>query len=80
MDAMEFLRRISGHWTGTGKGQYPTIDSYSYREDLTLSFHREYPLLRYEQRTWLLSDQSASHWELGFWRGLDDGRVEISNA
>jgi hypothetical protein len=37
-------------------------------------------MLRYEQRAWLLPGRAASHWELGLWRVVDGGEVEVSNA
>ncbi len=41
---------------------------------------QSYPLIFYEQKTFLLPAREASHWESGFIRVLQNGLIEISNA
>lgn len=77
---MDLFRLLEGRWCGTGRGAFPTIRAFEFEEATTYVFASEYPLLRYEQRTVLLPDRKASHWELGFIRPADDGVVEVSNA
>lgn len=76
----ELLARLSGNWRGRGRGQYPTIDSFEFEEETSIVVAPEYPMLRHEQRTWLLPEREASHWELGFWRAVSDEEVELSTA
>jgi len=74
---------LAGTWRGEGRGGYPTITSFDYRETLTFT-RRDEKSLAYEQRTqkrydgqteWLLS-----HWENGFIYILDSGELELINA
>src|SRR5262245_22647809 len=80
MTPFEMLTRLSGRWSGRGRGQYPTIKSFEFAEETSFVPAPEYPMLRYEQRTWLLPGREPSHWELGLWRVVDGGEVEVSNA
>lgn len=79
----QLLSLLEGTWTGEGRGEYPTITSFDYRE--TLSFtRRDKKSLAYEQRTQKRYDgQTAwlvSHWENGFIRILENGELELVNA
>jgi len=74
---------LAGTWTGEGRGGYPTVTSFAYRE--TLSFtRRDEKTLAYEQRTQKRYDGQTewleSHWENGFIRILDNGEMELTNA
>ena len=74
---------LEGTWTGKGRGEYPTITPFDYRETLTFT-RRDERSLAYEQRTEKHFDSQAewlvSHWENGFIRTLDSGEVELVNA
>jgi len=78
------LRGLAGAWQGTGRGRFPTIDDFRYRETLSFTAHETEPHLHYEQRTWLVSDGDddgdPSHWESGFVMAAEDGAVELLNA
>ena len=76
---LERLQPMLGRWQGSGRGKYPTIDSFEYREDLRFEMHNEYPIIFYEQKT-VLRDGTASHWETGFVRPVEGGAVELSNV
>ena len=76
----EQLSKLHGSWSGTGKGKFPTIDSFEYQEHLHFEVNLAYPLIYYEQKTILLPTQEPSHWESGFIRVLDDSVIEISNS
>jgi len=74
---------LEGAWIGEGQGGYPTINSFDYREMLSFT-RRDEKSLAYEQRTQKqLEGQTGyfiSHWENGFIRVLDSGKLELVNA
>ncbi|MCP3981157.1 MAG: FABP family protein [bacterium] len=74
------LALLAGRWKGRGAGEYPTIESFEYEEDLRFDLDAGYPLIHYEQKTLLLPAREPSHWESGFIRPLEDGSIEISNS
>ena len=67
---------LIGEWHGEGRGHYPTIADFSYREESKWA-HDGRPFLFYEQKTWNLETGSPSHSEVGFWRPQPDGGIEI---
>ena len=74
---------LLGEWQGHGKGEFPTIDSFEYRERLRFE-HRDALTIFYDQRTDQrvpMTDQyETSHWESGFIRVLETGQLEMTNA
>lgn len=66
-DVLAPLSWIVGDWVGTGRGEYPTIDDFGYREETSFTFTGK-PFLYYVQRTWLTRDGLPSHMETGFVR------------
>ena len=74
---------LEGTWTGEGRGQFPTVTSFDYRETLTFP-HRDEKTLAYEQRTQKRYDGQTewleSHWENGFIRILENGELEMTSA
>lgn len=74
---------LEGTWTGEGRGEYPGIPSFDYRETLTFT-RRDEKSLSYQQQTYKRYDgQTAylvSHWENGFIRGLEEGTLEMINV
>jgi hypothetical protein len=74
---------LTGTWTGEGRGGYPTITSFDYCETLTFT-RRDEKSLAYEQRTQKRYDGQSewltSHWENGFIRVLESGKLELINA
>ena len=74
---------LEGTWTGEGRGEYPTITPFDYRE--TLSFtRRDDKSLAYEQKTEKRFDGQTewlvSHWENGFIRILESSELELVNT
>lgn len=66
---------LIGTWRGKGDGEYPTISSFQYTEEVTFSDVGK-PFLHYEQRTWS-PDGSPMHTETGYLRVVGDTRIEF---
>lgn len=83
MDNQDLLRLLIGEWSGTGRGEFPTIEPFEYLESLSFAGdHR--PFLHYEQKTERRNAGQTqyipSHWESGFLRLLPNGEVELVNT
>lgn len=74
--ALEPIAWLLGTWTGEGKGHYPTIESFAYREESRFA-HAGKPVMSYVQRTWSLENGAALHSESGFLRPKDGGAIEL---
>ena len=77
------IHLLTGTWTGAGRGEFPTVTSFDYRETLTFT-RRDEKTLAYEQRTQKRYDGQTewleSHWEFGFIRILESGELEMTSA
>lgn len=81
MDHQAALRPIAaliGTWAGEGTGKYPTIEDFSYTEELTFSDIGK-PFLHYVQRTWA-DDGRPLHVETGYLRAPTASTVEFTLA
>ena len=73
---------LEGSWKGEGRGQFPGVTSFNFRETLTFA-RRDEKTMAYEQRTQKLYDGQTeylpSHWENGFISILDNGDLQLVN-
>jgi hypothetical protein len=68
---------LEGRWAGEGRGSYPTISDFTYREEVSFTRPRhDKPFLAYTQRTLLVPDETPSHAEVGYLRATPNG-VEL---
>ena len=81
--SIQALNLIEGAWSGKGRGYFPGVTSFDYREVLTFT-RRDEKTLAYEQRAQKLYDGQTewleSHWESGFIRILESGELELTSA
>lgn len=73
---LEPLGFLVGTWSGPGKGEYPTIEPFSYHETVTYS-HIGRPFLAYSQRTADRANGRPLHAESGFLRVAGPSKVEL---
>jgi hypothetical protein len=73
---VEVLSFLLGEWHGEGRGAYPTVDDFEYREEVVFG-HAGKPFVSYTQRTWALDDGRPLHSEMGFLRPQPNDRLEF---
>jgi hypothetical protein len=80
---IQTLSLLEGTWRGEGRGEFPGVTSFTYRETLTFT-RRDENSLTYEQKTQKLYDGQTeflpSHAESGSIRILENGELELVNA
>jgi THAP domain-containing protein 4 len=73
---------LEGTWTGEGRGEFPGVTSFDYRETLVFT-RRDEKTLAYEQRTQKrydgATDYLQSHWENGFISTLENNDLQLVN-
>ena len=70
---------LLGDWHGEGRGGYPGMTPFAYREEMRI-WHTGKAYLAFEQRTWQTDGEKAGreiHGELGYLRCLEDGQLEL---
>lgn len=75
--AIEPIAFLLGTWTGPGRGEYPTIEPFTYTETVLFETFGK-PFIAYTQRT--RGPDGPLHAEAGYIRCLDDGSVEMTIA
>lgn len=75
-EALASLRGLLGTFAGAGAGEYPTIDPFTYREQVTIG-HVGKPVLAYTQATSHPVTGAPMHAEAGYLRPVHGGRVEL---
>ncbi|TQF74583.1 FABP family protein [Rhodococcus spelaei] len=75
-DPLGELAPFVGHWIGGGDGHYPTIDDFSYEEELEFTATPGKPFLAYRSRTWSPGRGRPMHTENGYLRPSGGG-VEL---
>lgn len=73
------LAGLVGAFEGGGRGDYPTIEAFRYREQVTFG-HTGAPVLAYQQRTWSEDGARPMHGESGYLRMPATDRVEWTIA
>lgn len=75
LDNLTPLAPLLGTWKGEGSGEYPTIDSFTYTEELAFTDVGK-PFLLYVQKTWSPSG-APMHTETGYLRLPAPGVIEM---
>lgn len=78
-ERLQPLAFLLGTWRGEGKGEYPTIEPFDYEEELRFE-HVGDTFLLYQQASWSPSDGGPIHFERGFLRPGEPGRIELTLA
>lgn len=81
-DVDAIVSELVGTWSGEGEGQYPTIESFRYRETTEIVERDDHPALHFDQRAWKLTPggEVVSHWETGLLRISSDGSAKFHDA
>jgi hypothetical protein len=74
-EMLEPIGFLLGTWRGSGTGIYPTIDDFSYEEEMVFT-HTGRPFLVYSSKTWNPETAAPMHSESGFIRSIGNGKLE----
>lgn len=77
------LAWLIGTWRGTGQGDYPTIDGFTFGQEM--SFQQDgRPFISYVSRSWILDAEGnvvrEAAQETGFFRPQEDRSLEVVMA
>lgn len=68
---------VIGDWAGHGNGEYPTITSFAYREQLSVTPVPGKPFAIWRSATQDAGTGEGRHLEIGFLRPTPDGGAEL---
>ena len=74
--SLDRLGFLVGTWRGEGRGDYPTIEAFTYAEEIDFGTVPTKPFVTYAQRT-RGSDGLPLHSEVGYVRSPAEGLVEM---
>lgn len=74
--AINLLDELAGTWRGSGAGSYPTIEDFTYTEELVVAPVPGKPMAHWRSRTADATSGAPRHAESGFLR-LNDDRWEL---
>ncbi len=84
MSQFHLLYSLLGEWTGTGRGEFPTLQPFEYLETLCFEMDAGRELIHYVQKTQRRNSSqenfAPSHWESGFIRPLPENEIEVVNS
>lgn len=69
---LEPIAFLLGTWRGGGSGHYPSIDNFTYTEEMVFG-HSGKPVLVYSSKTRNAKTGLALHAEAGYWRPQEGG-------
>lgn len=73
---VEPIAFLLGTWRGAGSGHYPSIDDFTYTEEIVFA-HPGKAVLAYSSKTRNEETGLALHAESGYWRPQEIGTLEI---
>jgi hypothetical protein len=72
---------LLGRWEGAGLGDYPTIESFRFGQEVEFTYVPHKPFLSYVSRSWILDEDGnlarPAARETGYWRPQADHQVEV---
>ena len=79
-EAVRPLAWLIGRWSGFGKGQYPTIEDFTFVQEVEFRCDGR-PFLSYSSRSWMIDEDGnrirPTGTETGFWRPQPGNLVEV---
>jgi hypothetical protein len=80
--SQQLFSLLEGTWIGDGRGEFPGVTSFDYRERLVFT-RRDEKTLAYEQQAQKRYDGGTeymqSHWESGFISSLENDELQLVN-
>ena len=74
------LAWLLGTWHGNGRGEYPTIEAFTYEQDIVFA-HDGRAFLHFFSRAWITDNEGTrlrpGALETGFMRPVGDGQLEL---
>ena len=91
LETIKPLLILEGYWEGIGRGSYPTLEPFSYKEETSFKVVKGEPYIQMTQKAWVIDQNSWKfiHWETGIIAAVDsnklkfytchmNGRIEVS--